>query len=257
MSDLHIEFERLANSKGPDLFPLKGNVDLVLLAGDIDVGDRAIDYGMYVHNELSCPVVQIAGNHEFYNGERTRVLSELRRAAYKLPIHFLENDAVELNVRGRRIRILGCVLWTDYELYGRPIQAKRDAGNMLSDHHIIFEGPRDRFKPDDALKLHKQSKKWLQSELQKPFNGITIVMTHHLPSSRSIADRFAGDRLSPAFSSNLDDFVAGSGAALWVHGHTHDSFDYVIGETRVVCNPRGYVGYEVNPKFQPSFAVDV
>ncbi len=31
---------------------------------------------------------------------------------------------------------------------------------------------------------------------------------------------------------------------LWTHGHTHEDFDYMIGTTRVFCNPRGYINYE-------------
>ena len=85
----------------------------------------------------------------------------------------------------------------------------------------------------------------------------TVVLAHHPPSRRSIGGRYADDALSPAYASNLDELVENSGAALWVHGHTHISRDYRIGATRVVCNPRGYYGYELNPEFDPNLVIEV
>jgi hypothetical protein len=82
-------------------------------------------------------------------------------------------------------------------------------------------------------------------------------VTHHSPSFRSVPARFARDPLSAAYSSHLDDLVERSGAAIWVHGHTHDSFDYKIGGTRVICNPRGYFGRVLNPKFNPRLVIEV
>ncbi len=70
-------------------------------------------------------------------------------------------------------------------------------------------------------------------------------------------DRFKNDLISAAYASHLDALVEQSGAALWIHGHTHDSFDYFIGGTRVICNPRGYFGYELNPDFNPGLVIDV
>ena len=84
-----------------------------------------------------------------------------------------------------------------------------------------------------------------------------IVVTHHSPSFCSVPARFTRDPLSAAYSSHLDGLVERSGAALWVHGHTHDSFDYKIGGTRVICNPRGYFGRELNRNFNPQFVIEI
>jgi hypothetical protein len=68
--------------------------------------------------------------------------------------------------------------------------------------------------------------------------------------------------LAPAFCSDLSELVEGSGAALWVHGHTHASCDYVAGQTRVVCNPKGYGpvktgGEYENPEFDAGLIVEI
>jgi predicted phosphodiesterase len=260
MSDLHIEFEGPRPGKGPDLSDLKGNIDLVLLAGDIDVSDRAIKYGAKIHDDLDCEVLLIAGNHEFYDENRVRVLAEMRRAADASPVNFLENDVAYYNIRGRRVRILGCTLWTDYELHGDQAHVDSvmaEIATKLNDHFVIYEGSRYKFRPDDALRLHRESRAWLESELVKPFDGLTIIITHHAPSERSMPTRHMNSRISPAYASNLDGLVERCRAALWVHGHTHESFDYMIGETRVICNPRGYYAHELNPGFSPNLIIEL
>lgn len=255
MSDLHIEFEGRRAIKGPDLSAFKNNVDLVLLAGDIEISDRAIDYSTRLFNELECPVVQIAGNHEFYDGNRPRVLNELRRAADASPIHFLENQTAFLDIHGRQVRVLGTTLWTDYMLYGRLESAMYAAFTTMSDHREIYETSRDVFLPEHACQLHQRARAWLEEELAKPFDGVTIVMTHHAPSERSVPPKFKDNDLNAAYSSALDNLVENSGADIWVHGHTHTSFDYMIGKTRVICNPRGYYARMTNPGFQPDLVV--
>jgi Icc-related predicted phosphoesterase len=102
-----------------------------------------------------------------------------------------------------------------------------------------------------------QAKAFLEAEFAKPRRGPSIVVTHHSPSLRSVPARFMNDLLSAAYSSHLDDLVERSGAAILVHGHTHDSFDYRIGRTRVICNPRGYFGYELNRDFNPGLVIDI
>ena len=90
-----------------------------------------------------------------------------------------------------------------------------------------------------------------------PFRGRTVVVTHHAPSSRSVHPRYARDQLTPAFASSLEMMMDGERAALWVHGHMHDSFDYEIYGTRVVCNPRGYAPNALNPEFRPDYAIEI
>jgi len=93
--------------------------------------------------------------------------------------------------------------------------------------------------------------------LAEPFDGKTVVVTHHAPSSRSVHPVYAQDLLTPAFASNLEDLMDGDRVALWLHGHMHESYDYDVFGTRVICNPRGYSPEALNPDFRPDFVVEV
>jgi broad specificity phosphatase PhoE len=115
------------------------------------------------------------------------------------------------------------------------------------------------FTPDDSAALFQRNVKWLNRCLDTPHAGTTVVVTHHAPSRRSIHPRFAASLLNACFVSDAER-VAGAGRAQWwIHGHTHDSFDYVLNGTRVICNPRGYAkaGVNENARFDPDFTIDV
>src|SRR5262249_20898346 len=141
-----------------------------------------------------------------------------------------------------RIRFLGSTLWTDYRYHGARTQAEviAHAEALLADHSRIqtSDGP---FRARHAQADHERSRSWLEQQLVTPFAGQTVVITHHAPHPRSIHPRFLNDRDMPAnaaFVSDLSELMVG--ADLWLHGHTHDSFDYQVGRCRVVANPRGY-----------------
>lgn len=96
------------------------------------------------------------------------------------------------------------------------------------------------FRAKDALRLHEQTKQWLDDRLSLPGSGTTIVVTHHAPAPQSIEPRFQNDDLSPAFAADLTPLMERNGPALWVHGHTHYNVDYMIARTRVVSHQWGY-----------------
>jgi hypothetical protein len=154
-------------------------------------------------------------------------------------------------------KFIGATLWTDFDLFGSPILAKHRAVEAMNDYRLIAFSAREDFTPDVAAREHVRAIGYISEALREPFDGPTVVMTHHAPSNRSIAGRYADDALSPAYASHLDALVANSGAALWQHGHIHVSRDYLIGRTRVLANPRGYDGYELNGVFDPALVVDV
>ena len=269
VSDLHIEF---AGYSPPPGFLV--GVDAVILAGDIMPNVRKLP-GWLTRPTVfgpDLPVIVVPGNHEFYGGRHEARRRELREAAAEHPsVHVLDPGEVFLD--NGRVRILSCTLWTDFEL---PIQtpdglvADRDramaaAARSMNDYQTIqVDDPDARsgrrlLQPQDTLELHQVDRAWLLSKLQEPFQGETIVVTHHGPSQGSVASRWADDWLSPAFSSNLpDEFF--QVPTLWVHGHTHDSRDYMRGATRIVCNPRGYPmrdGSFENDAFNPRLIVEV
>src|SRR5690606_859556 len=115
------------------------------------------------------------------------------------------------------------------------------------------------FTPQDSAELFSANVRWLDGELGKPFAGPTVVITHHAPSLQSIHARFAGSLFNPAFVSDAEWLLKGGRVRLWIHGHTHDSYDYRVSGTRVLCNARGYVkeGKVENARFDPKLMVEV
>jgi len=271
MSDLHLEFDatwadkpmhRVLSSDAIDFYarPPQPKADVLVLAGDIHGGPLAVDW---VAHHFSMRAILIGGNHEPYGHElfRTIAYSRQRSSATNGRVIFLERATWEGHVAaGERARFICATLWTDFQLYGTSGVSMRLAQEQLEDFRVISieRGYKLRtLRPADTARMHQTSVAFLRNELSRPFDGVTVVVTHHAPSRRSIAPRFQDDPLNPAFASNLEPLIDTYQPSLWIHGHMHDSFDYMIGRTRVVCNPRGYFPDQLNPHFDPHFIVDV
>ena len=246
LSDLHLEFQHWA--------PPKVNADVVVLAGDIHVGIEGVEWARR-HFPLS-PVVYVPGNHEFYGEHMQNLRGDLLRAGRDSGVDVL--DGHDLVIGG--VRFLGATLWTDFALHGADLssidRAMGDADCGMNDFRLIRYGGRGRFLAKDARSIHLAQVRWLRIKLAERFLGPTIVVTHHLPHRHSIHPRYEGSDLNPSFASDLSDLM-GPSAFLWIHGHTHESFDYVVNGTRVVCNPRGYAPMDLNPAFDPGLTVDL
>lgn len=247
LSDLHLEMWGAST-------PVKGaDADIVILAGDIAAGARACEWAF---NTFAQPVLYVAGNHEAYGLDIGVTMAALETSQMVYAnVHFLNMSTRTFE----NVRFIGATLWTDFCLYGEHRQHghMRAAGKGMNDYYVISNG-KDRLTPEDTLELHNQHRAFIAAELAKPFDGKTVVITHHLPSAKSIPVKYAGDPLNAAYASNLDDLVAQ--ADVWIHGHTHDSFDYFIGKCRVVCNPCGYRhpgNHPENENFNPNFVIEV
>jgi Icc-related predicted phosphoesterase len=132
------------------------------------------------------------------------------------------------------------------------------AADTMNDYRLIrHSGTYRRLSPKDTRMYHFRSVRKLTEFLKAGDPARTIVVTHHAPSIKSIVDRYKSDPVSAAFASNMDDFILEHQPRLWIHGHTHESFDYKIGQTRVVCNPRGYAPIEINKGFRPDYTLVV
>jgi predicted phosphodiesterase len=248
LSDLHLGFGAMA--------PPRADADVVVLAGDIARPCEAIAWAL----GFDRPVVYVPGNHEFYGGSIDGTLDELRRLARGTPVHVLAED--ELVVDG--VRFLGATLWTDFGLFDdhdREAAAVAEASRLLRDFSRIRRAAAEDalFTPADSMRLFERHAAWLRTRLEAAHAGPTVVVTHHAPSPRSIHPRFEGSLLNACFVSRAEDLLGADKAALWIHGHTHDSFDYVLSGTRVVCNPRGYArdGVPENAAFDPGLVVEV
>ncbi len=242
LNDLHIEFE--------DFEPPATDADVIVLAGDIGVGTGGLRWAEAKFPER--PVIYVPGNHEFYHHD-IALIDELKSEAPD-NIHVLNDDQVIIG----EVRFLGSVLWTDFAVFGEADKffAMQQARQQMADFSII-QNHGQRFTPEDAARLHTASRDWLAVMLAEPFAGKTVVVTHHAPSSRSVHPRYAHDLLTPAFASKLENLMDGGRAALWLHGHMHESFDYEVYGTRVICNPRGYAPKALNPDFRPDWVVKI
>jgi predicted phosphodiesterase len=234
----------------------QNDADVVILAGDIARPQEAVAWAL----GIAKPVLYVAGNHEFYGGSISGRLDELRQLCAGTHIHVLDNDEVIIG----GVRFLGATLWTDFQLFGdggKRAAAIDDAQLFIRDfsHICIDETMETLFTPADSAALFDLHAGWLADKLAEPHAGPTVVITHHAPSPQSIHPRFADSLLNACFVSDAERLLDGSRAQLWIHGHTHDSFDYRVNGTRVVCNPRGYAqdGVNENPRFDADFLVDV
>lgn len=232
-SDLHLETLR----RHPELarVPTPPNdTDLIILAGDIHNGTAGLD-ALAAHGAGH---IYVAGNHEYYKHDIEILDHQLRHRAEQLGLNFLQCNVL---IRDD-IRFLGTTLWTDFAIqpawrFGAELVAKA----FLPDFKIIrLRGK--VFSPKAAVALHQSNLEWLQSELHKPFDGKTVVITHHAPHPLSIHPRFQLSPINAAFVSDLTPLVGY--ADVWIHGHMHDSFNYQLDnarKTRVLVNPRGYL----------------
>lgn len=250
LSDLHVELA--------DFRPPATNADVVVLAGDIANGPGGIIWAREAFP--SQEVVYVPGNHEYYHSQRDETLAAMRIAAQERNVHLLDEEEWVFSIRDTNtsVRFLGCTLWTNFCLLGASMKPMAVARGKvgLADFRLIKE-PGGNFGPARSIDLHEQAMAWLKRMLGTPFDGVTVVVTHHLPSAQSVAERFKQDSLSPCFASNLD-YLFGK-MALWIHGHTHDSIEYVASGTHVICNPRGYVtqGGAENAAFNPRLVIQV
>lgn len=261
ISDVHLEF-------GDCFFENTENAEVLILGGDILIaedlhdfkgplspydqallGKRAQAATLYREFLQRCSrqfkhVLYIAGNHEFYHGKYPAGMDYLREEFKEYPnIQFLENETVEIN----QVCFIGCTLWTDMNK-GDPTTLAI-ANSSMNDYRTIRRNDMDyrRLIPEDTKKIHKSSIDYIsQTILQNP-NKTYVVIGHHSPSKLSTKPQYEKDyHMNGAYSSDLTELINNfPQIKLWTHGHTHHVFDYMIGQTRIVCNPRGYVGYEV------------
>lgn len=245
MSDLHIEFF--------DFQPhAEVSADVVVLAGDI----LTEHYGLQWAREHfpDQPIVYVMGNHEFYDAHYERVLERAREEAVEQQIYLLEKDQVIID----GVRFLGTTLWTDFEVESPEQNANYSmwyADRSMSDFTLI-RYRNGMLHASDTREMHFEARAWLRDRLVEPFDGRTVVVTHHLPHRGSIHPQFHRHPLNPAFASHMPDLVR-LPVNIWIHGHTHCSCDYVVEGTRVVCNPRGYGPADLNEEFNTKLGIEV
>lgn len=259
-SDIHLEFGDLEfTNEGADILVLAGDIMIAQYLYDhtpdsiqksLDqgnkLGDRqleAIKYRKFLERASVQfkHVIMIAGNHEFYHGRWYQALDTLRYECNQFAnVYFLEDQVKEID----DVMFVGSTLWTD--MNKNDWYTKYQVKQGMSDFRIIKNDKNNyhSLHPDDVIVRHAKSLEFIKTTVANTSKKV-VVVTHHAPSDLSIAECYKDQQLmNGAYRTNLEDFVMDSNINLWCHGHTHHSFDYMLGNTRVVCNPRGYVGHE-------------
>jgi len=244
ISDLHIRNKDAVALLKPDRFP---EADLCVIAGDVcDSMHLAVNWaGKVIRPRM--PVVFVPGNHEFYDTSIDTGRKDAELIARAVGVTLLDDSSAVIG----GVRFLGGTLWTDYAIYestglsvGEAMAAAKsgiaDYSNIYLTGHVIGGVIPRLVKPRDLHALHMKTCEKIEGILKMPFDGPTVVVTHHAPHPLSVHPQFDGDPTTPAFVSDLSGMIRTYRPEVWIHGHVHNAFDYKDGPTRIVCNPRGY-----------------
>jgi Icc-related predicted phosphoesterase len=264
-SDLHLEFKDI------ELYNTEG-AEVLILSGDIMVADSLHNhqpptvtspyepYKQLGHNALMAQryrgflervskefphVVYVAGNHEFYHGKWKGSIDDLRIEAARYPnVYYLERDLKEIN----GYTFVGATLWTDCNKNDPlTLHALTD---LMNDYRIIRndEHGYTKLRPAHSMYRHQQTLNYFKTVIGDRKDEHIVVVGHHAPSLESIHERYRNPSqslMNGGYASDLSEFILDHPQIkLWTHGHMHDPFDYNIGTTRIVCNPRGYGGHD-------------
>lgn len=268
LSDLHVELTR-----GWDLpsGTERPQSDILVVAGDlIPRAERGVRW--LLERVQDRPVIYIMGNHEAYGTDIDRTLEKAKKAATETNVHVLQNETVRIG----DVTFAGATLWTDFAINGDAHRAMTVAGDRMNDFKKIRTADyQRRFLPHHALTQDLKSRAFLKAEMRKPRSeGKFVVVTHHAPVPE-MPPLFGGSSndhgLNPAYRSDLTSLMSPApddarGALrppdLWIYGHTHESFDAMVGDTRVVSNAKGYGPWPPqlawdNPHFDPNFVLEI
>lgn len=264
LSDLHLEFEE----RVVDYTPMPQQDDkttVLILAGDIALGIDAVPFIQKMCKRFY-KVVYCLGNHEFYYNEYNKTRKRWNDRP-EMPGNFILLDDHEAVIddpfnTGDQVRVVGGTLWTDFN--SNDYFAKSLAQHGMNDYKCAkFKVKKDgkyftrSLHPNDTVHAHMQTLFLIKETIRIPFDGPTVVITHHLPHPLCVAQQFRNDPLNPAYVTNLDDVIEANEIAVWVHGHTHTNVDVEVHGTRILCNPRGYFPDDLNDGFDENFTFEV
>ena len=265
-SDLHLEFGTISleNTENADVLILSGDICVakdLMNKDNNDILDRFGRSEAWHTFFQECSdrfphVLYVMGNHEHYHGDFLNTIGDLRsRLNYLRNLHILDKEQIAI----RDTIFIGGTLWTDMNNQD-PITLLHMKG-MMNDFRCVKNGNRvtifkdedgkfhkreSRFTPEDAVEDHKEMLSYIRMMVEGKWDQKFVVVGHHAPSKQSTHPRYQKEEImNGGYSSDLSEFIMDHPQIkLWTHGHTHEDFDYMIGSTRIVCNPRGYDGHE-------------
>lgn len=261
ISDIHLEFAYM------NLFPLDEDKDTILvLAGDIGLVHKpSILNEYYLPFLQDCSarfraIVLVMGNHEHYGGSFVRTVPKMRehiKEAGLTNVHLLEQETIVFD----DVAFIGATLWTDC---GKHAPMAPYLWHQMNDSRVVRNGPPShpyerKFMCQDTWVEFRYSKKYIfeQVAAHTALGHKTVVVTHHGPTEQSISPMFVGDQLNIFYASDMSPEILNCPPTLMIHGHIHHYRDYMVDTTRVICNPRGYVGHDGDHDFNPKLVVDV
>jgi len=271
-SDLHLEFQdiNIQNTEGADVLILSGDI---LVSEDLhnhpevhpmdpvnipNLGRRqamALRFRDFIKRcSFQFPhVVVIAGNHEFYHGRWKGTIQHLRDEYSKFPnVYFLEQDFKVID----DVTFIGGTLWTDCNK-ADPLTLNA-LSDIMNDFRIIRNDEKGyvKLRPENTVFRHRQTVSYFKTVLDDRKDSKVVVVGHHAPTFNSVHEKYRNEQLmNGGYASDLSEFILDHPQiVLWTHGHMHDPVDYMVGTTRVVCNPRGYAGHDAQADvFQVKF----
>lgn len=257
VSDLHLEFGYQSLPGG----------DVLILAGDVcearslikcHHSTKMIGHPAGAHRysdffEIECAkydrVFYVMGNHEHYHGRFDKTQEELKRI---LPanVTLLEKDVVEHN----GVVFLGATMWTNCN--NSDSLTMWHLKSMMNDYRVIqnyypAKNVYHKLTPERTFEEHFKTLQWIRLMLSEHREKPCVVVTHHAPSFMSVPPKYADDKLmNGGYASDLsEDILDNENIKYWIHGHMHDPVDYEIGTTKIISNPKGYVGWDGDRDF--------
>lgn len=233
-SDLHWEF--MADGGKSQLQDLAlGSPDVIIIAGDLTNSDGFVDsYRML--STLGVRIIGVLGNHEFYGSSPSEMAGKIALVNTFPNIYVLNRERLQLGDVG----FCGTTLWF-------PFPKNKNLDGRINDFKLIRD-----FSPwvyDEA----KKNAEWLR----KTVRAGDIVISHHLPSYDSVHRKYTGHILNEFFVHPVDEIILSTEPAYWIHGHSHETCNYVKGSTRVISNPHGYLNCDVNVAWDCGKMIDV
>lgn len=239
-SDLHIEFPE--NKEYLKSNPIEPVGDILILAGDIvpfAVMDNHGDFFDYLSNNFKY-TYWVPGNHEYYYYDITKksgYINEKIRSNV-----FLVNNT---SVIHDDIKLIFTTLWTKISPENQLMIQR-----SMSDFHVVYYN-KEIFNPNHYNQFHKESKKFLNHELNNAGPEKLIVVTHHVPTFLNYPEIYKGDILNEGFGVELFDSIEKSKINYWIFGHHHSNPDgFVIGNTKLLTNQLGYVHHNEHELFR-------
>lgn len=240
LSDLHADVRSMRFK-----FTEKDKDKIVIIPGDVS----PISHFIFEETiRAACihvkQVIFVPGNHEYYLCD----IATIKKRLYEYETVFdnfvvLDNKSIIID----DVKYIGSTMWTD--MNNRDWFTMNACNRGMNDFRLIHNNGKV-LTPDETVDFFIESVKFISEELITSNSRENVVITHHAPSYASVGSQYINSPINPGFTSDLSSFILNNKIKYWIHGHMHSNVDYMIGDTRVVCNPRGYSDME-NVKFDP------